>query len=316
MSEKEFCARVDNMICPQCEDEIAAGLLFTRGVLDVSASYRKSRVAVRYDESLIAEPEIIDRLAKLGYPVGNGRAGVRSDILCALAAAVLFFALPYLTALSPVPAVPGSAAVLPLFVLGLASGVHCIGMCGGVALAQTAGKRRGDMARAAAEYNAARVLGYAAVGAVFGLLGGTIRYTGAFRRMVLTLCGLAVTFSAVRMWGIVPALRRVPTLSELFGARTADTRRAAAKKPFLAGLFTALMPCGSMSAVWLVAAASGSALRGAAAMAAFALGTVPALALFGAAGALLPKRWNKYLCKASTAILLALGLSLVWKGVR
>ena len=31
---------------------------------------------------------------------------------------------------------------------------------------------------------------------------------------------------------------------------------------------------------------------------------------------LLPARWNKYLVKATTAILLAMGLSLVYKGLR
>lgn len=131
--------------------------------------------------------------------------------------------------------------------------------------------------------------------------------------MVLTLCGLAVTVSAVRMWGIVPARRRIPPLSELFCHKKGRLFQSAAGQPLFVGLLTALMPCGSMSSVWLLAAAGGSALRGALAMGAFALGTVPALALFGAAGSLLPARWNKYLLKASTAILLAMGLSLLCK---
>ena len=316
MAEQTVSVRVDNMICPQCEDEIAAKLLFTRGVLDVSASYRKSRVTVRYDDAYLAAPQISAALSDIGYPPGEGRSGVRADILCALAAAALFFALPYLTALSLRPAAPESTAALPLFLLGLSSGVHCIGMCGGVALAQTAGKSRRGMVSASAAYNAGRVASYAAMGALFGALGAAVSYTAAFRSMVLTLCGLAVTVSAVRMWGIVPALRRIPPLSELFCRRAGTARRSAAGKPLLVGLLTGLMPCGGMSAVWLLAAASASALRGALAMGAFALGTVPALALFGAAGTLLPARWNKYLVKATTAILLAMGLSLVYKGLR
>ena len=304
------------MICPQCEDEIAAKLLFTRGVLDVSALYRKSRVTVRYDDTFLSEAEITSALAALGYPVGDGRAARRSDIFCALGAAALFFVLPYLTALVPRPAAPEGTAVLPLFLLGLASGVHCIGMCGGVALSQSAGKPRRGMAAASAAYNAGRVLGYAAMGALFGALGAVVSYTAELRCMVLTLCGLAVTVSAVRMWGIVPALRRIPPLSELFCRRKGKLLRSAVGQPLFVGLLTALMPCGSMSTVWLLAAAGGSALRGALAMGAFALGTVPALALFGAAGSLLPARWNKYLLKASTAILLAMGLSLLCKGLR
>ncbi len=315
MAEQTFSVRVDNMICPQCEDEIAAKLLFTRGVLDVSALYRKSRVTVRYDDAWISEAEITAALAGIGYPAGDGRAARRSDILCALGAAALFVALPYLTALVPRPAAPEGTDALPLFLLGLASGVHCVGMCGGVALLQSAGKSRRGMVAASAAYNAGRVLGYAAMGALFGALGAAVSYTAAFRRMVLTLCGLAVTVSAVRMWGIVPALRRIPSLLELFCRGKGKLFRSAAGQPLFVGLLTALMPCGSMSTVWLLAAAGGSALRGALAMGAFALGTVPALALFGAAGSLLPARWNKYLLKASTAILLAMGLSLLCKGL-
>ena len=118
------------------------------------------------------------------------------------------------------------------------------------------------------------------------------------------------------MWGIVPALRRIPTLSQLFCRGKGKAFRSAAGQPLFVGLLTALMPCGSMSTVWLLAAAGGSALRGALVMGSFALGTVPALALFGAAGSLLPTRWNKYLLKTSTAILLAMGLSILCKGLR
>ena len=314
MSEREYSVRVDNMICPQCEDEIAAKLLFTRGVSDVRASYRKSRVTVRFDDAYLSEKAIDDALSGIGYPPGDGKAALRSDIFCALGAAALFFALPLLMNIAPMLAVPESAELLPLFVLGLVSGVHCIGMCGGPALAQTAGKKRKAAALGAVSYNLGRVAGYTLMGALFGLLGTAVRYSGAFRSMVLTLCGLAVVIAAVRMWGIVPALRRLPTLSELFAPRRV-TKRRTARQPLVTGLLTALMPCGTMSSVWLLAAGSGSALRGAAAMLAFALGTVPALALFASLGTLLPKRWNKYLLKASTAILLALGLTLLRKGL-
>ena len=42
MSHERFDRKVDGMICPQCEDEIAHSLLHTRGILSCTASYRKS----------------------------------------------------------------------------------------------------------------------------------------------------------------------------------------------------------------------------------------------------------------------------------
>jgi uncharacterized protein len=53
-----------------------------------------------------------------------------------------------------------------------------------------------------------------------------------------------------------------------------------------------LLPCGFLYAALLAAAASGGAIAGALAMAAFALGTIPALAVVGVAGTALLRRWR------------------------
>ena len=48
MNKETFRKKVDGMICPQCEDEIAQALIHMRGVLTADASYRKSEVSVEY----------------------------------------------------------------------------------------------------------------------------------------------------------------------------------------------------------------------------------------------------------------------------
>ena len=58
--------------------------------------------------------------------------------------------------------------------------------------------------------------------------------------------------------------------------------------PLLVGLLTGLMPCGALYAAWLCAMSSGSAVRGALLMLAFALGTVPLMLLFASLGACPP----------------------------
>ena len=62
--------------------------------------------------------------------------------------------------------------------------------------------------------------------------------------------------------------------------------------------------------------AAGSLARGAAYMLAFALGTAPAMLLFGSLGALIPKKYNKYILKVSTVLIIALGLALMLKGLK
>ena len=51
-------------------------------------------------------------------------------------------------------------------------------------------------------------------------------------------------------------------------------------------------------------------------MLAFALGTAPLLFLFGALGALIPKKWNKYFLKASAVLVTSMGLKMLITGLR
>ena len=68
--------------------------------------------------------------------------------------------------------------------------------------------------------------------------------------------------------------------------------------------------------MWIFAASSGSWASGAASMLAFGAGTCVFMLLFGLLGAFIPKRYNKYLLKGSTILIVALGLSLMTKGIR
>ena len=79
MSHERFDRRVDGMICPQCEDEIAHRLLHTRGILSCTVSYRKSTVTANFDPDILLAEDIERILAETGYPVGAaGGAPMRS----------------------------------------------------------------------------------------------------------------------------------------------------------------------------------------------------------------------------------------------
>lgn len=145
------------------------------------------------------------------------------------------------------------------------------------------------------------------MGAVFGALGKYISYDLQVRSMLLTVSGLLVVLIGLRMWG-VPFLRRIsPELTKPCRFRG---------KAFAVGLLTGLMPCGALSSMWIFAASSGSWASGAVSMLAFGAGTCVFMLLFGLLGTFLPKRYNKYLLKGSTILIVALGLSLMTKGIR
>lgn len=134
--------------------------------------------------------------------------------------------------------------------------------------------------------------------------------------MVFTVAGALVLLIGLRMAGILPGLR--PSETELPGACSlnARTRRRFAGQPLIIGLLTGVMPCGALSAMWLYAMSSGSAVRGALVMLVFSLGTVPLLFLFGALQSFLPCGWMKYIVKGSAVLVVTLGLSMLVKGIR
>ena len=286
------------MVCPQCEDEIARKITHRRGILTCRASYRKSCVLAEYDPDIISADEIKAALSDIGYPVGSGKSGLISDMIGAASVIVLYFALPWLTGLVNVPQAESGAGFGVLFVIGLLSGVHCIGMCSGIMLTQ----------KNAVAYNAGRLLSYTVVGAVFGAIGTVITYDMQFKSMLFTICGGLVVIIGLMMWG-VPFLRQIsPELTK--------PCRFKGGRPLVIGLLTGLMPCGALASMWLFAAASGSALKGAESMFAFGLGTCAVMLLFGAFGALVPAKYNKYILKVSTVLIVSLGLILLSMGIR
>ena len=298
MKSEIFSEKVDGMICPQCEDEIARKITHRRGILTCRASYRKSCVLAEYDPDIISADEIKAALSDIGYPVGSGKSGLISDMIGAASVIVLYFALPWLTGLVNVPQAESGAGFGVLFVIGLLLGIHCIVMCGGIMLTQ----------KNAVAYNAGRLLSYTVVGAVFGAIGTVITYDAQFKSMLFTICGGLVVIIGLMMWG-VPFLRQIsPELTK--------PCRFKGGRPLVIGLLTGLMPCGALASMWLFAAASGSALKGAESMFAFGLGTCAVMLLFGAFGALVPAKYNKYILKVSTVLIVSLGLILLSMGIR
>ena len=127
------------------------------------------------------------------------------------------------------------------------------------------------------------------------------------RRFSAVVCGLLVVLIGLRMWG-------VPILRQLSPVPAKPCRFKG--KALAVGLLTGLMPCGALSYMWMFAASSGSWKSGAAAMLAFGLGTCVFMLAFGLFGVFIPKRYNKYLVKCSTVLIVALGLILMTKGIK
>ena len=317
--------KVQGMICRQCEDVVSTTLLYTRGVVDAKASYWKSSVDVTYDPDIVTEPELESAIERSGYPVGGGGvSGVVMDLICAAAVAFLVFAIMALKG-TAIPKAKAGMSLGYIFVLGLITSTHCLGMCGGILLSQTtdasnladaAAKRSKRGIWASLAYNGGRVASYTLVGAIFGALGAVISYTMTVKSMVFTIAGILVAMIGIQMWGIIPGVRRLSPDLPSFCKLPEKQKKHLYGKPLIIGLLTGIMPCGAMSAMWMYAMSTGSAGTGAVSMLLFSLGTVPLMFIFGAVNAFISQRYIKYMLKASAVMVLALGISMLISGVK
>ena len=199
------------------------------------------------------------------------------------------------------------ALLVGMLVMGLASGVHCAGMCGGYVGAFAAARTvrlRAAPGSAATEWvsqlalNAGRIASYAAAGAIAGGVGGagvalagalpvqTVLFVLANTMLVLTglyIAGAGRGFARLEALG-VPLWRVLqPTAARLVGARTIPST-------FAAGMFWGWLPCALVYGALAAAALAGSPARGAAVMLAFGLGTLPNLLAIGVTAARV-RRW-------------------------
>ena len=227
-----------------------------------------------------------------------------------------------------------SIALLPIFLVGLLGGVHCVGMCGGIVGAfSVATPRRpfpvpvltqqswfsetatGGLRVLA--FNAGRIGSYLIAGALAGVLGNipammniAILQRGAYWLANLMLVALGLTL--MNTW---QGLSRVESLGQWAWRRLQPLIRRCLpvettwQALALGGLW-GWVPCGMVYSVLMTAMLTGSALQGASVMLAFGVGTLPLLFSMGMLGSRLQASLQKPVIK-TIAGLLVLGFGLL-----
>ncbi|MCZ8519965.1 MULTISPECIES: sulfite exporter TauE/SafE family protein [Paenibacillus] len=213
---------------------------------------------------------------------------------------------------------PWSDAVLALLG-GLFGAPHCIGMCGGTAAGYALEARSGPL-RAVLFYNAGRVLTYTMLGAFMGAVGSFI--DGAGRIAELQGAATFVGGCLILLWALRGTRLRIPVPAALRRLRASAERRGLRWKgkgtpaaALLGGLLLGFLPCGLTYAMQMNAAAGGSPYRGALLLAAFGLGTVPALLLAGLTARRLGRALRSRARAAGTAVAVTMGVLCILRGL-
>ncbi len=162
--------------------------------------------------------------------------------------------------------------------IGLATSVHCAGMCGPIACGiGTMSRSEGERLASTSLYHLCRLGAYAVIGAICGSL-GSIPLGWFFDSPAVLLPWALVVALVIVASGLDKRIPRPALLTRLTARARLRLRRLGPVTAAAAmGGLTPFLPCGPLYAVFIALMASGSAVHGAEAALAFGLGTVPLL---------------------------------------
>ncbi len=322
MIKKQAILHVDGMTCASCEKRIAHALKALDGVSDARASLRGGKVEIEYDEGKAGPDQIRAAIEKAGYSV---RAKPGATTAIALGIGIMLAAV-YLTAsasgvFNALPSVNASLGYGMLFVVGLLTSVHCVAMCGGIALSQSvskisAEKRTLEKIIPGLQYNGGRILSYTIIGGLVGALGGAFNFSPLFKGIIAGAAGLFMVMLGLKMLGVLPALpnisRFMPSPVRALSGRVSSS--LAKQGPFAVGVLNGIMPCGPLQTMQLYALGTGSMLSGALSMLIFSVGTVPLMLIFSVGAAFLPRKFIPVMLKTSAVLVMFLGVVTLSRG--
>lgn len=280
--------RVQGMTCVSCERTVQKTFQAQPGVQDATVSLKKAEVVVRLrDDAKNPNLDTVNAALKpYGYRAFTGTcevpnaAPLRGRLTRAIWSLVLVGIV--LALLSPlrvlVPSIDATASVGALFLFGIVASVSsCLATTGGFLLAYSAKVASKQKTIA---MHIGRLAAFAVGGALLGALGGVIPQSSPILYGAIGLfLGIGFLSVALSLLDLSPSMARWGIRMPSALANVADRVQSREGKvtPFLVGAATFILPCGFTQTAQALALASGSWIRGAMLLEAFAIGTLPVL---------------------------------------
>ena len=241
-----------------------------------------------------------------------------------------------MSSIDPMLSFLGSIGADSIFAAYLLTGIaigfgHCIGMCGPLVISFSLNLGQREASVPHLIYHCGRILTYALLGAAMGATGSftiitvNVRY---LQTVAMFAAGAIVIVMGLAVGQWVPQIRILSPQCTSFGPlarlfkKLSQSSSAAAYLPL--GMMLGLLPCGPVYTALLGAARAGMAaphilhgmLTGMLLMAAFGLGTVPALFIVGKAANSGWMRFRTRFNRAGAVLMVILGIYYVWEAFR
>ncbi|HEY0039459.1 MAG TPA: sulfite exporter TauE/SafE family protein [Flavisolibacter sp.] len=205
------------------------------------------------------------------------------------------------------------------FVMGIFGSLHCIGMCGPIAMALPMGARSsGSRLAGGLIYNLGRIVTYSSLGLVLGLAGDFL-VTPQIQSTVSIVFGAAILLYLVLPSRLKKNVSKSSPVQGFFLSIHKQLGKLLSSESnsslFSIGLLNGLLPCGMIYLALTSSFLTGSALNGSLFMAAFGFGTFPAMLAAAFFGSFLNQQVRLNLRKAVPVFLACMATLLVLRGL-
>jgi uncharacterized protein len=205
------------------------------------------------------------------------------------------------------------------FLFGLISSLHCIGMCGPIAMMLPVDhKNPSRKALQILTYHLGRISAYAMLGLAFGLLGRGL-YLAGLQQQISIAVGLMMIIIAIvpekklaqynfskPIYKVISKLKS--SLGKQFKKKTLDAM-------FSIGFLNGLLPCGLVYAALFGALAMQNVTLGITYMVLYGLGTIPMMSLVVYASGFISVKWRNQLQRVIPIITVLLGIAFIIRGL-
>jgi sulfite exporter TauE/SafE len=207
------------------------------------------------------------------------------------------------------------------FMAGIMGAWHCFGMCGGYAAGYFAGHGWSGSITPHLLYHGVRIASYTLMGVVGALLGQVLVQTGLFGKgqgILFIIAGILIVIIGISLTG---SLSRRTTGQQQQGdmapprVRFDDWPRGRIYMPLAAGLVNGLVPCTLVFSIAIKAVATGDPLRSGLLMLCFGIGTLPAMLLATAAGALVGEKARGLFARLTGITVILFGAWTFYEGI-
>lgn len=203
--------------------------------------------------------------------------------------------------------------------LGFASGFHCIGMCGPIALSLGLNRsQRANFYLQNLTYQFGRILTYSILGALLGIIGEGMHFAG-FQQYLTIFVGATLIIMAFFSIGGKDFASKIPGVNKALlkvkmtlGKHLQQSNYASR---FTTGLLNGLLPCGMVYMALTASLAYGGIIKGGLFMLFFGLGTVPFMFAVVLAGNMMSQTFRSTVLKIIPFLMLILGSLFILRGL-